>query len=137
MTVPTVSDTSDANFTILQSITVTSPNGGESWAVGSTHPITWTSVGITGNVQIDVSRDGGTTWSTIILNTPNTGKLNWTVTGPATALARIRITSIDFPGVSDPSDANFTISPSITIISPNSDQTWAIGSTQANYLDIG
>ena len=51
--VPTVSDTSDANFAILQSITVTSPNGGESWAVGSTQPITWTSVGLTGNVTID------------------------------------------------------------------------------------
>ena len=34
------------------SITVTSPSGGETWKVGETHNITWTSAGVTGNVTI-------------------------------------------------------------------------------------
>ena len=43
-------DTSDNAFTITSGpvtpvLTVTSPNGGESWVQGSTHTITWTSVG--------------------------------------------------------------------------------------------
>ena len=37
-------DTSDAVFSIVAvpAITVTSPNGGESWEVGSVHNIAWT-----------------------------------------------------------------------------------------------
>ena len=111
-------------------ITVTSPNGGESWAVGSTHPITWTSVGLTGNVGIELSRDGGATWATIITSTPNTGTASWTVTGPGTTQARILIGSSDYPGDYDTSDANFTISPCITVTSPNGGESWAVGSTQ-------
>ena len=42
----TISDWSDNYFTILEppTITVTSPNGGESWTAGTTHTITWTSM---------------------------------------------------------------------------------------------
>ena len=39
----------------MNSITVTSPNGGESWTVGTSHNITWTSTGTVGNVNIDYS----------------------------------------------------------------------------------
>jgi len=50
------SDASDATFAIIPTgspiIAVTSPNGGESWSIGSTHDITWTSAGITGDVTI-------------------------------------------------------------------------------------
>src|SRR4030042_2071294 len=35
-----------------QTITVTSPNGGEDWALGSPHNITWRSSGVTGKVSI-------------------------------------------------------------------------------------
>jgi hypothetical protein len=75
------SDTSDRPFTIIQpSIRVTSPNGREVWDIGSVQTIRWTSTGITGNVRIDLSRDGGSTWTTIISSTPNDGSEQWTVT---------------------------------------------------------
>ena len=47
----------------VPAITVTSPNGGESWEVGSVHNITWTSAGAVGNVMIDYSTNNGSTWT--------------------------------------------------------------------------
>ena len=55
---------SNANFTIGGgSLTVTAPNGGETWPIGSSRTIQWTSTGLTGNVKIEVSRNGGTSWA--------------------------------------------------------------------------
>ncbi|MBI2853863.1 MAG: matrixin family metalloprotease [Chloroflexi bacterium] len=116
------------------SITLTSPNGGESWSTGSVHDITWTSSGLFGTVKIEISRDGGASFSTIVAATPDDGIHPWTVTGPATASGRIRVTGTGSSTVSDVSDANFTITgpppPSLAITSPNGGESWAVGSTQ-------
>jgi hypothetical protein len=105
-----VYDVSDANFTIASpTITTVSPNGGENWDVGTSQPITWISEGGTGLVRIDLSRDGGSTWKTIIPSTLNDGSQSWKVTGPATAEARIRVISINNRDIFDISDADFTI----------------------------
>jgi hypothetical protein len=117
-------------FTEVPTITVVSPNGSENWAIGTTQTITWSSVGVTGKVRIQLSRNGGTTWTTIISSTPNDGSQAWTVVGPATTQARIRVVSISAPAVFDISDANFTIAQSITVVSPNGSENWAIGTTQ-------
>ncbi|MCK5145830.1 hypothetical protein KAR48_03690, partial [bacterium] len=50
-------------------ITVTAPNGGENWEVGSTQSIAWTSNKTSGNVKIEYSSDNGTSWSDIIAST--------------------------------------------------------------------
>ena len=104
-------DISNANFTITQSITVISPNdGSENWAIGSSQTITWSSVGVTGNVRIELSRDGGSTWTKIISSTKNDGSQAWKkVTGPATTQARIRVVSRSAPTVFDSSDVDFNI----------------------------
>ena len=39
-----VSDSSDASFSIIKAFTLTSPNGGESWKPGQTQVITWSTV---------------------------------------------------------------------------------------------
>ncbi|MGD1117908.1 MAG: leucine-rich repeat domain-containing protein [Dehalococcoidales bacterium] len=132
---PTVFDISDANFNIVQSLTLTLPNGGESWMAGTNHVITWSSAGITGNVNILISRDGGTSWTPVISNTPNDGTQSWAVTGPATSQARIKIVSVSNPAVFDTSDANFNIVQSITVTSPNGGENWKIGSTQTITWD--
>jgi len=106
---PTVFNISHAAFTIAQSITITSPDGGESWVVGSSHAITWSSAGISGNVNIQISRNGGSTWTTIISKTPNDGTQIWKITGPATTQAKIRVVSVSSPTVFDISDATFII----------------------------
>ena len=75
-----------------KTIKVISPNGGESRTTGSSLNITWTSTGINGHVKIELSRNGGSTWTTINSNADNDGNWNWTVSGSATTEGRVRIT---------------------------------------------
>jgi len=103
-------DISDANFIISAGIIwTTAPFGGESWTIGTKQTITWTSNDIVGKVTIQLSRDGGETWTTIISSTSNDGFEKWKVTGLPTNQARIKVLSKSYPTVFDISDANFTI----------------------------
>ncbi|MBI5060244.1 trypsin-like peptidase domain-containing protein [candidate division KSB1 bacterium] len=129
---PTVVDTSNANFTIAaRVITVTVPNGGESWVEGTAQNITWTSANVTGTVNIDLNRSySGGAWEPIVAGTTNDGTHPWTVSLPASSLARVRVTSVSFPAVSDVSNADFTIAArTITVTSPNGGETWVDGSS--------
>jgi hypothetical protein len=71
------------------------PTAGESVIIGSTYKITWTvAIHHTGGTNIDLSTDGGTTWTTIKENFADVGTVNnfnWTVAGTATDNALIRI----------------------------------------------
>ena len=112
--------------------TVTAPNGGEIWPIGSPRVIQWSSSGLSGNVKIEVSRNGGTSWALLRGNAANTGTFNWTVTGPAATQTRIRITSLTDPSVADASNANATIGGgSLAVTSPNGGEIWPIGSLRA------
>jgi hypothetical protein len=123
---------------VVPSINVTSPNGGESWVIGSIQAITWSSISITGRVKIELSRDDGATWRTIVRSTVDDGTRNWRVSGPVTERARIKVTSISGPATFDISDASFTIAPRpvwINIISPDGGENWEIGSRQTITWD--
>jgi len=61
-----------------QSITVTSPNGGESCQIGTTHNITWNSNGVSGNIIIKLMKRN-TMLGSIAWNIPNTGNYSWTI----------------------------------------------------------
>jgi subtilisin family serine protease len=78
--------------------TVTSPNGGEVEVIGSPINLTWTAsdayLGVTG-VDLELSRDNGGTWSTIATGVANSGSFPWTVTGPTTNNALLRVTARD------------------------------------------
>ncbi len=65
-----------------QSITVTSPNGGENWVKGTTHNITWTSSGITSGTFTVRLFDGTTSIGIIQAGIPCTDGVHsipWTV----------------------------------------------------------
>jgi hypothetical protein len=131
---PTIRDSSDANFTIVQpTVTVTVPNGGESWGIGTSQSIQWSSSNLTGNVTIELSRNGGTTFSDVLFaNTVNDGTESWTVTGPATTQARIRVSSVNDPTIADTSNANFVIiQPTVTVSAPDGGEVWYIGSSES------
>lgn len=98
-----------ATFNGLQSITVLAPNGGETWAIDGNQMIQWKSSGVSGDVRIELSRDGGVSWQTLYSSTANDGLQRWKVKGPATSQGRIRVRSVKTPTVSDMSDGNFTI----------------------------
>ena len=136
-----ISDVSDDDFTILGpiSITVTSPNGGESYDVGNTLTIAWKSFSIpsSANVRIELSRDGPDgPWETIISDTPNDGSESWQVMGPRTARARVKVAS---GIISDTSDDDFTIRGPLpimlTVTSPNGAEVWTVGSTETITWD--
>ncbi len=120
-------------ISIERRITVTSPNGGEEWCAGESHDITWTSSGLGAKtyVKIEISRNKGTTWETIIPSTSNDGSHTWTATGPSTTNAVIRISSNSYSSVSDTSNGIFTIgAPGILVTSPNGGETWFVGDSQ-------
>ncbi|MGA9115519.1 MAG: hypothetical protein WB626_01975 [Bacteroidota bacterium] len=130
---PWVADTSDAFFTVVQpSVTVTSPDGGETWGSGSVQTIQWSSVWLGGPVDIELSRDGGATFpEMLVAGTPDDGSEPWTVTGPATASARIRVTGSALPSVRDTSNADFSIlTPSITLTAPDGGELWPVDSVR-------
>jgi CSLREA domain-containing protein len=134
----TVSDASDASFTIAAgppAVTVAVPNTAVVWTAGTVQTIKWTdNLGPAGAVNLDLSRDGGTTWEPLasgVVNTSNTaGSFQWTVTGPPTLNALVRATWTNGT-ISDSSNAAFAIAaPALTVASPNTAVTWRAGSTQ-------
>ncbi|MEF8835300.1 MAG: S8 family serine peptidase [Candidatus Thermoplasmatota archaeon] len=80
------------------SITITRPEGGETWAAGDDEEITWdTTAGdgtITG-VDLEYTTDDGASWNVIVEGTENDGSYMWTVPDEPTEEARIRGTVHD------------------------------------------
>lgn len=91
----------------VPSLTVLSPNGGTLTA-GTSAPITWAASAVA-NVRIELSTNGGSTWSTVVASTPAAaGTYAWTVPSVATSAAFIRI-SDTASATSDSSDTAFSI----------------------------
>ena len=72
--------------------------------------IIWTANGLSGNATIELARDGGAIWDTIVDSTPIAGNKTWKVTGPASTHARIRVSSVSNNNVYAVSANDFTIS---------------------------
>ena len=141
----TGSDISNASFMIdnmppsMTAGTLTSPNGGEVWAAGSVHSITWNNSSITDwrlkNNPITLEYTvNGTTWNPIAANESNDGVYPWTVAAENSATVKVRIGATDSVGFTsyDTSNANFTINniaPTVTITStaPNLTNVSPIG----------
>jgi hypothetical protein len=94
-------------------VTVTSPNGGESWVGGTIHTITWLATDNVGVAAVDVYyRDGAVApWSILGLNLSNGGALSWFVHNTPTTGAKVRVLARDVAGNAgaDTSNVNFTI----------------------------
>ena len=71
-----------------QSITLTSPNGGEAWTTGSTATIAWTSTNVS-YVYLDLTNADGSYGYGVITNLVNVvgnpGSASWTIPTYATA----------------------------------------------------
>ena len=90
------------------SVTVLSPNGGESWVGGSAHTISWTSSGIS-NVKVEYSLNGST-WSSVTTSTgASSGSVAWTVPASASSSAWVRVSDASNTAVNDLSNGAFTI----------------------------
>ena len=106
----TPNDFSDASFSIVMirsSVTVTSPNGGESWAAGSTHGITLDADG-PDRVGDDRPLQGGVFQKTLATADASAGTFSWAIGAGETAGADYRV-RISQGAVWDKSNANFAI----------------------------
>ena len=131
---PWESDVSDVPITLATpAITVTAPNTNVSWVVGTTNNINWShNLGTAESVELDLSADGGTTWTPIAASAPDTantsGTFKWLVTLPLTSKARVRATWLRNTAVSGASAVNFSIVSPVTVTAPNTAVTWGAGS---------
>ncbi len=137
-----ICDSSDSYFKITDStqssITVLSPNGGESWQIGKSYDIKWNS---TGNIEkVSISYLKGDI-STMIGSVPNTGSYTWAI--PTNLILgndyKIRIVYAVYAEfnsiyVKGDSDSPFSIAAAGTNL-PDliiSDFTWAPSSPKSN-----
>jgi len=145
------SDDSHADFTIQDTtaptVTVTSPNGGESWAAGSTQTVSWTANdNVPGNLNIKIYYTFDYPTEQCIWEEPPGGispqaqgagsYTTWTVPTPLTnkTTCRVKVEATDAASNvgSDCSDGNFTIAicflpPTVTLTSPNGGESWQGG----------
>ncbi len=133
-TTTSFTDTSDTDFTIYANyLTITSPNGGETWTEQSTHDITWDYSGDVGdNVSLHYSLDGGTTWTQIVASTANDGSQAWTLPDLTVSeqACKIKVASTS-TSYFDESDGSFTITGGdLTLTAPNGGENWREWSTQ-------
>lgn len=111
-----------------QPLVVSYPVGGEILPIGSTQTIKWAASGFSGNVKIELSRNGGTTYEVLFGNTTNDGEEQWVVSGASTTQARVRITSLDTPEIVDVSNSNFAIrQPTLVLSYPNGGEIFHAG----------
>ncbi len=118
----------------FEMLTLTAPNGGESFLQGSSQQVTWTYVGFTGTIKIQITDTQLATTVTLAENVPvNSGVWDWEIPANFTTSNNYKIiiseTTDGIP--TDESDDVFsiigTIVPSITVTSPNGGESWAQG----------
>ncbi|MCJ8288826.1 MAG: hypothetical protein HRT58_05380, partial [Crocinitomicaceae bacterium] len=124
------------NITFGQSITITSPNGGELVSACSDYTITWTESGTSNYYNIEYSVDNGANWVTVA-SSYNTlsNSFTWQPPNLSTNNTLIRVTDSQNLPVTDMADALFTINAALTITDPNGGETFATGdNTVISYL---
>ena len=117
-------------------ITAVSPNGGEVWTVGETHPIHWDWSGKFNAARLEYSTDGGMTWRTITASTENDGAYLWSIPSTPCATCKVKITNTADPNSFDLSDMNFVIAlPALAVRRPNGSEVYVAGEVRPIHWD--
>ena len=121
-----VSTESSGVFTISPPfVKLISPDGGERWAGGKMHAVSWISVGVE-NISLEFTIDNGRNWNHITYTTDATpGSTEWLLPETESAECKVRITDSADPELTDVSDGVFTISETyIFVIEPDGGEEW-------------
>ena len=137
--------------TTAPSITVTAPNGGESWARGTPHTVTWSYTGSPGSaVKIELLKGGiavGTIAASAPIGSGGKGSFAWTIfpSGSTGTDYKVSVQSISQPTVKDVSNNYFTLTsgtgtsgtttPSVTPIPTIKPNPVIITSGSSLYID--
>jgi len=130
---PALTDVSDGFFTIESpGIQVISPVRTRTALIGTEEAIDWvtTGVGFTTDMNVELSRDGGTTFEPIEIRTDNDGNVVWNVTGPATPSAVVRVRLSDDATVFGVSPVFSIASASLFVVNPNGGEKLSLGDQQ-------
>ena len=96
--------------TVAQSITITSPNGGNVFASCNTTTITWTSTGTSNFYDVHYSIDNGVTWAALATNWGQTS-FTWTIPNVQSNQVLVRVRDANNNPIVDISDAVFLLMP--------------------------
>lgn len=111
-------------------VTVTAPNGGESYTVGETASITGTATGQIDSVKIQYSTGSGYNDITTVAVAGGSFSYDWTVPNDPSTTVTVRIVATITSTISDESDAVFTITAiTLTVVAPNGGETVTLDST--------
>jgi len=139
----TASDANNAPFTIKEApiplfVNLTSPEGGETWLVGSRHNISWNASGGNGNRTVSVeystlNLEGP--WEIAEQNGADDSVSVWTVPDLPSPTCYVRVTvtdSYDPPQAASDTSAAFVFRAApvplgITLNSPNGGENWTVG----------
>ncbi len=82
-------------------IAILKPLAGQVWRIGRMKQIKFVApTGTAGDVRIELSRDGGASYATIVASVPvSRGKTKWRISGPATSSAILRVVANQSPDV--------------------------------------
>ncbi|MCK5088172.1 MAG: hypothetical protein KAQ90_11655, partial [Melioribacteraceae bacterium] len=136
-----IKDISNGVFSILpriaKTIRVVTPNGGELWNFYNGQVIEWTSSPSIEYVNIYYSLNNGATWDVVISGYPSYNAYEWDPPNVVSSGGRIKIEDASDPAIVDVSDGPFGLfedveppDPFITLIAPEPNATWAIGTDQ-------
>jgi hypothetical protein len=117
-------------FSITTSLAVTSPNGGENWETGTIQDITWNASAGISEVKIELSTNGGGSWTNLETSTYNTGTYAWKIPNSPYNTCKIKISDYENSSVTDMSDGNFSIISQVDAIYPNGGEVFYVGEEQ-------
>lgn len=104
----------------VQTVTLLSPNGGESWPYNSVRNITWNANSI-GNVKLEYRTAPAAPWQVIAPSVlASLGTYAWTIPNTPTSQARVRISDVSDGNPVDSSNADFSITAASITITPTS-----------------
>ena len=132
-----VSNTATVSITIVPlTVALAAPSGGDTLFVNVPSLIRWTTDGGATSVDVEVSGDGGGTFSPVpgCAGLPGSAvSCSWTPAGPTTTTARVRVTARTAGAGASSVSPDFTIlarKPTIKVTAPAAHARWAVGTMQ-------
>jgi hypothetical protein len=93
----------------VHELIVKSPNGGEAWIAEEWYSVNWFSPYFSGNVNLEYSTNGGTSWNSINPSAYNDGDESWFLPDVVSPNCRVRVSDAVDGDPSDVSNGNFII----------------------------